>query len=253
MLYLYAISERTDKPLPDAQGIGGYPLFSLQDGNLIALVSESDASEPATVEENLWLHEAIVENLMAERSVLPVRFGTRVADAAQMQLRLATHHDRFVAALDHVRGRVELGLRLLWNDDGAGDRGTASIEPEPRAPVSAGRAYLNARLQQERQVQARKARAEDMAAQLRTTLAPLAIDSVVKVLATPRLLLTAAYLVDHRSVEAFRTQVQGMADSLPHLQMLCTGPWPAYSFVTGCIPQSPADRGGSLSSLLQDI
>jgi len=253
MLYLYAITERSQNPLPGGRGIGGNFLFWLEDGNLLALVSECDATEPARVEENLWLHEAIVESLMADRSVLPVRFGTLVADEAQMRVRLATHHDRFAAALDHVRGRVELGLRVLWNDGGTEDGTRVSLEAEMGAPVSAGRAYLIARLEKERQAQARKARGEALAVQLRASLAPLAMDSVIKVVAAPRLLLTAAYLVDRQSIDAFRAKVQGLAASLTQLQILCTGPWPAYSFVTGCIPQSPTDSGGMLTRLLQDI
>ena len=95
-----------------------------------------------------------------------------------------------------------------------------------------GRAYLMARLEEERQAQAWRDQGESLAAELHAALAPLSAQSTSQVLITPRLLLTAAYLVDHDRLSAFRREVKVLIAAYPAVHFLCTGPWPPYSFVT---------------------
>ena len=51
-------------------------------------------------------------------------------------------------------------------------------------------------------------------------------------LATPELLLSAAYLIPRTNLDAFRARVQRLDDQHPALTFVCTGPWPPYSFAT---------------------
>jgi hypothetical protein len=46
----------------------------------------------------------------------------------------------------------------------------------------------------------------------------------------PSELLRAAYLVDRDAIGAFTRLVARLDDRHPGLQLLCTGPWPPYSF-----------------------
>ena len=50
---------------------------------------------------------------------------------------------------------------------------------------------------------------------------------------TPRLVLSAAYLVDDEQVEAFGAAVEGLQEEHADLVIACTGPWPPYSFAGG--------------------
>jgi hypothetical protein len=43
-------------------------------------------------------------------------------------------------------------------------------------------------------------------------------------------LLRAAYLVDRDAVDRFVALVRRLEESHAHLNMVCTGPWPPYSF-----------------------
>jgi hypothetical protein len=177
---------------------------------------------------------------MADRTVLPVRFGTVLTNEGAVQAVLEAHHADFVACLKRVRGRVELGLRVLWNDDRrpqTADRREDSGGRPERSEGSAvgGRSYLLARLEEERQVQAHRQQAEALAVELHTPLAQLAAENTRQVLVTPRLLLTAAYLVERDRVEAFRQEVEALRAAYPALRFLCTGPWPPYNFVTATV------------------
>ena len=60
-----------------------------------------------------------------------------------------------------------------------------------------------------------------------TALAALARDSRERAGDEP---LRAAYLVGHDDVEGFVARVRELQDEHPELAILCTGPWPPYSF-----------------------
>jgi len=241
MIYLYAITDRCDLPVPAKPGLEGTSLFSLTYQDIAAVVSPLDTAKTPPTEDNLWRHEAVVEALMADRTVLPVRFGTMLADEAAVQAALAAHYADFVAGLERVRGRVELGLRVLSSPEFL-----QLPQSSPKFPSisqrnseelrgtqgGSGRAYLLARLEEERQRQAWRQRAEALADELHVPLARLAVESTRQVLVTPRLLLTAAYLVEQGRVPTFRQEVEALSAAYPELRFLCTGPWPAYNFVT---------------------
>ena len=266
-MYLYAITDQPETPVPAKPGLEDTSLLSLAYRDIAAVVSpllwndrrpqttdgqelfcgrrsavsgrflddgpsgRRATAEVMPTEDNLWQHEEVVEALMADRTVLPVRFGTMLADKTAVQSVLAAHYADFVASLDRVRGRVELGLRVLWNDrrPQTTDRRDSFCG---RPPAVSGRSYLLARLEEERQVRAWRQRAEALATKLHAPLARLAAVSTRQVLVTPRLLLTAAYLVEQDQVTTFRGKVEALSTAYPALHFLCTGPWPAYSFVT---------------------
>ena len=249
-LYLYAITDRTASPLPDLPGLEEAPLYQLIGQDLVGVVSTVTTTQVQAAETNLWQHEMIVEALMADRAVLPVRFGTVFANEAAVQAELLAHQADLLASLNRVRGRVELGLRILINPTkergSSDDEPTSPVAPLPElatndqpdnaalaqsAPVSRGRAYLMTRLAEEQRARAERQQAEAQVAEIHGPLAQLAVDSVQQVLVTPRLLLTAAYLVERDRVEDFRQAVAALSDAHPALSLLCTGPWPPYNFI----------------------
>ena len=72
MIELYAI---TDDPRPPDP-----PLRAVRSNNGLAVLY-APAERREVTSEALWRHEEVVEALMAERNLLPVRFGTLVRDA----------------------------------------------------------------------------------------------------------------------------------------------------------------------------
>lgn len=222
-LYLYAITDQAQVPLCVGPGLHGISPYGLVHRDIAAVVSPLPQAKVLPTEANAWLHESVVEALMAERTVLPARFGTILAGEALVQAALMAHYDNLVANLRCLRGRVELGLRVLWDDD---EPSESSRQPTN----SSGRAYLLARFEEQRLDRAWRERAGALAAELHNTLAQKAADSTYQVLLTPRLLLTAAYLVERDQLTTFKAAVHSLREDHPILRFLFTGPWPAYSF-----------------------
>jgi gas vesicle protein GvpL/GvpF len=103
----------------------------------------------------------------------------------------------------------------------AGDR---RGQPAPaRAPAATGGGqYLRAKLSTARTVTA-----------LHETLAALAVAARRWPERAPSELLRASYLVERPAVPEFRGAVERLQREHPEAALLCTGPWPAYSFVDG--------------------
>ncbi len=229
-LYLYAITDQPEAVVPARPGlVGGFPL-PIPYRDIAAVVSPISTTRISPTESELWQHEGVIEALMRDRTVLPVRFGTVLTDHDAVQDILVAHYADFVVALERVRGRVELGLRVLWETS---QLALAEGELPRKGPPNTmdGRAYLLARLEAAQRIQAWRRQAEELAAELHDPLSRLATESTRQVLLTPRLLLTAAYLIERTQVDIFRAGVEQLSAANPGLYFLCTGPWPPYSFV----------------------
>ena len=202
--YLYGVTERRPR-LPDG-------LHALEVGPLVGVHGPNAAVDPTP--EALWAHEAVVEQLLDAGPVLPARFGT-VLSEDELRDELERRAEEFSSALELVRDRVELGVRASWLD-----------RVFDRRSEESGSAYLDRKLR-ERQA------AEDAAADLHEPLAHLAVRSVVQVEPSPCLTLVGSYLVEREEVERFRAEAERLGAELDGVVLVCTGPWPPYSFAAG--------------------
>jgi len=237
VLYLYALV-RAKATLPEpGPGLEDVPTSWLVHSDMAALVTAfSSAAVPAS-SANVWRHEELVEAVMATQCVLPVRFGTVFTDEAALHAALALCYGQLVADLDRLQGRVEMAVRVLWEHGEETATESRPVSQVTAAGPMTGRAYMLARLQEEQHNTALRQQAEGVAQEIHQPLAHMAVDSQRRILVTPRLLLTAAYLIDQDKIQDFQQQVRLIGTERPELRLLCTGPWPAYSFVTAVVTQ----------------
>lgn len=215
MVWLYAI---TAAPGPPA--LAGAPSESLRavaTDRLAAVVADR-ASAPAPSARALWEHEQVVEWLLREHTVLPMRFGSTLGDDADVRELLDARAGELSDALERVRGAVEIGVRVTW----AGEESAA-----PQATLDRpGTAYLHGRLRSRQATDAAARRIDDR-------LRDLYRARRVRVAPGPPALLRGAYLVDSTAVPRFRARATAAAAELTGAQLVTTGPWPPYSFVEG--------------------
>jgi hypothetical protein len=228
VIWAYAICDHPDVPLPRRRGLAHAPLEGIRAGELLAVVSQHTQAPGDPALDALWAHERVVERLMADRSVLPLRFGTKLPDAEAVRATLAARQDEFVSVLDQVRGRVELGVRAMTSRS----NGAPAAVVAPRAPVAvtrSGREYLLEKL-------AHGHRSEREAAALHEPLSALSVATRRGRVQSDDELLRAAYLVERANIGRFRAAVQRLQQQHADVALLCTGPWPPYSFVGGREP-----------------
>lgn len=243
-LYVYGITDRTDVALPIDRGAGGRPIVALPYRDIAAVtcsieVGRAPSASPAAVRH----HEEIVEALMVGSTVLPVRFGTVVPDEVRVRELLSANYPAFIEVLRRVRGRVELGLRVIWTRDSAGSARAADGEAGSLL-ASSGTAYVLARVEEEREACAARAELEDLAREIHRPLAAIACESTWETLPTPRTLLAAAYLIDRGRIERMRREVGSVSRRFTTVRFLLTGPWPPYHFCAAASNGEMLSPGG---------
>jgi hypothetical protein len=194
---------------------------------------------PERLNDRDWLerharaHEDVLREIAATTTVVPFRFGTVYNDVAGVRALLGDRADELRAALERVRGCVEIGVKL-WADR---TRFQAALTA-PDKPAS-GRAYLE-----------RKRTEQDSARRAADELRTIAADAHERLLAQavegvsnrpqPReltgraetMLLNGAYLVEDggQALAAAAAQL-GSELEARGVTVELTGPWPPHNFV----------------------
>ena len=206
MIDLYAI---TQAPGPSLRGLA--PLRVLASGRLAIVYAPAAGGEVTA--DALWHHEEAIEALMAEHDVLPFRYGTRCEDEAAASRAIEAREAELATTLERIRGAVELSVRVM----------TMSPVGPRRAPDASPAEYLACRERASTQVR-------EAAEGVHEPLAALARASRQRTGSEPSEVLRGAYLVERDEVDHFARTVAQLQSRCDHLRLLCTGPWPPYSF-----------------------
>jgi hypothetical protein len=184
-------------------------------GEVGAVVADS-GPVPVTPEA-LAAHDAVVRRL-ADRfeALLPVRFGEKVRDEADLAKLLIPRAPKLSEALERVRGCAQMTLRVFGDPEPA-------QEPGQGGP---GTRYLEAR---------RRARSLPEIAPLLDALQPLLRADRTERREQGALLGTAYHLVRREDVPAYLSIVRGVETGR---RVAISGPWPPYAFAPGLVDPS---------------
>lgn len=195
------------------------PLRSIDSGGLFAIVRDANPSMLEPTEENMRAYAETVERAMDGVTLLPARFGTVLGDDAAARTALDAGRERLQRRLDRVRGAVEIGIRI---ERRAADRTTRQqVQPASDEPGS-GIAYMRERLEADRDAR----RLADELAPLRA----IARESRIRLAPSSSSPLSASFLIDRETVDAFTAHARRLASRLERTDLVITGPWPPYSF-----------------------
>jgi hypothetical protein len=115
--YVYGIVNADVEVLPQARGVGDppVPVEVVSDGVVGALVSDVDVDEPLGRPEDLLAHERLLDAVVVEAPVLPLRFGALMTDReAVVKELLVPHDDEFADALGELAGRAQYVTRARY-------------------------------------------------------------------------------------------------------------------------------------------
>ena len=211
MIHLYGVVEELEA-LPPVAGVDAGRLERRRIEGLELVVSRTVEVRDVT-QEAILSHAHVVDELMGRSgAVLPARFGSAFSDEQELADAVRTNASVLARGLSLVRGCVEFGLRVLGGD-GAAENGSDRLS---------GRDYMRTRLAEE------KARRR-LAAELHEPLARLSRAST-RFGGASSDLLESAYLVPRPDVAVFGEHVRRLEATHGGLTIICTGPWPPYTF-----------------------
>lgn len=182
-------------------------LQNLEIDGIFAICRRRRAVPPPSAETLRQQHRDVLDIARRAKAVLPVRFGTLI-EKGELVKRMRVHQEALRRALDEVRDRVQMTVRVL---------GTTA--PHRTVLASSGRQYLEERRRALEPVLTGEARA------LVDAVRPLAVRERVEPGAAG-LLATVYHLVP--SVDADDYAETAVKLSSPNV--LVSGPWPPFAF-----------------------
>ena len=241
--YVYGVADG-DREIDEPKG--GVRL--IREGRVAAIVGPVDLCEFDQLDERLndlaWLeqkaraHEAVLDELVGEGAVVPLRFGAIYRRPDEVVALLRDRGEEFEADLDRVRGRIELGVKGFV-DRTALENTLARERVATAAGGGSGRAYLERRRVQREIADEASAILAEAARTAHERLLELSAAGTVsrphsrELSGRPEeMFLNVAYLVQAKD-ESLREEVAALGRAYAPLALTfeVTGPWPPYSFV----------------------
>lgn len=237
--YIYCIirseSDREFGPI----GIGDDEnrVHTLRHEDLAAVVSDTPIRIYDPTRENVLAHETVNKTVMSDHTVIPMSFGTIFRTEEDVLALLESTYEALDDVLEKMEDKIELGLKVLWDQEKVEDRVVEESEEVRRLQEEVDRSREGstyfARVQLGRMVEsALEERANRYVSDIYDALASVAVASRSNKPIGDRMILNAAFLVDRDSEEDFDRVVQELSDRYGELlSFTYTGPWPPYNFV----------------------
>jgi hypothetical protein len=229
-LYIYCLIDTPELDELPCKGINDSSLALISWDGIAVVSSQVDVESIKVTTETIIRHEEVVEYLMKDHTVLPMRFGTVVQGASEVTKLLVKHHESIRNNIDKIRGNVEIGVKILLKSIPVDLFQPA--EDFPLDNYSPGRRYL---LEKYRQFQKQKRILENeyySVDEIYGSLKAHAIQSCAQKFVTEKMLLNSSFLVAKEKVTEFKETVEFLKKRYPSLSFLYSGPWPAYNFVS---------------------
>lgn len=239
--YLYGIIPCGEVRSFDVQGIHeqGREVYTIPYRDLAAVVSDSPQEAYDSTRRHMLAHTRVLEALMREYSVLPIRFGIVAPDVDTVREQLlARHYDHLRVQLDGLCNRIELGLKVFWTAEDMLRR-IADENPAIKAlrDSLSGRSFESTYYERirlgEMVEHALNARRDHDAEMFLSALRPLAVATVTLPVRADRMVLNAAFLVEREREAEFDEVVRWFGERLEDQFMFkYVGPVPPYNFVS---------------------
>jgi hypothetical protein len=198
-------------------------------------------ADMAWVEATARAHEAVLERVGEQVTVIPMRMCTVYRTQGGVREMLSREAGPLAEALDHLDGKAEWGVKVFTELARAGGR---NQHVDAGAGDSPGAAYME-RKRTERELRERAVElAEEAVALIHERLSALASDAQAIPLQRREvsghsgdMILNGVYLVADEAAAAFHEEVDGLRSEFEPQGIVLepTGPWPAYNFVPATI------------------
>jgi Gas vesicle synthesis protein GvpL/GvpF len=235
--YVYGVTA-ADCPAPDRSGVDGAEVRVVEDDGLCALVGTAANDVVEAGRANLMAHSDVLQDVVAARTVVPMRFGTLLPDDEAVRRELL--HGRraeLTSLLRAVDDNVELSLKVYYVEDAvlseilSTNRSIAKLRESIRSLPDDASYFQRIKLGESVAAELARRRTADATA-LMARLAPLAEASDEAEELPELLVLKGSFLVPRGRVEGFRAAVDDLAgESAGRMIFKLVGPLPPYSFV----------------------
>lgn len=235
--YAYAVTEG-EPPLETAPlaGEAGMGVITVSHLDLTLVASPVEKRVVAPTPSAARTHNRVISLIMAGRPVIPFSFGTVFGDQDEARELLKSAYPEIKRLLVKFRGRIELGLKVIWKKEAL----AAELEKreelrrlkEEVRRLPPGQAYPAA-LRLGRQVEGVVLQLRsDYTGEICAALEALAVESRYNQPLNERMVCNAAFLLDKELEPQFDAEVNRLYEAYgERFDFRYSGPWPPYNFV----------------------
>jgi hypothetical protein len=263
-LYAYALLEKTPAHL-DIIGVDKeHSVYAIADNDMCVVVSEIDIAQFQEMMNNLYneltasagaiqhetgqllqAHEAVIDVLMQQPTVIPLKFGTILKDEMAAHTMLHDQGETFKHLLSRLHGMQEWGVKVYADmemvmKEIAQQEAESTHSKQERAVLSQGASYLLARKKEESQKDLATTKFNQISETVFHELSKGASEAKLNTTTLPQksagkkkaIILNALYLLDRNQVDHFRQQGKRLMENYNAMgvELEFSGPWPPYNF-----------------------
>jgi len=238
--YVYCIIESNEGRNFGPIGIGerGDIVSIIGYNDISAVISSTPMAKYVINRENMTAHERVIEEVMKDYTVLPVRFCTIAASAEEVRTLLRRRYTEFKGLLRDMDNKVEMGLKALWKDMNQIFHEIAEKNQEVRklkkkAEAKSGKSDVGQKIALGKAVKAAlEAKKTGEGKKILNTFKRTAIDVRTNDLFGDSMLLNAAFLIDRSREKEFDFLVEDLAKKYDGwVNFKYVGPAPPFNFV----------------------
>ena len=238
--YVYCIIDTGEARNFGPIGIGdhGEPVTTIAYREFSAVVSSVPMTKYVVSKETMVAHERVIEIVMRDYTVLPVRFCTVAPNAEEIRSLLRRRYLEFKKLLRELDNKVELGLKALWKDMAAIFNQIVEQNEEIKAVRDKAMAHSTEKASQGKRAVSKMVMLvleDKKAKETEVLLHPLgqtSSDFCLNRTYGDDMLMNAAFLVDRAREKEFDSAVEKLASQCgDRIEFKYVGPAPPYSFV----------------------
>jgi len=238
--YIYCIIETKQERNFGPIGIGGRgdEVTTIGYGDLSMVISDSPMTRYVVSRENMLAHEMVIEEVMKEFTVLPVRFCTIASDADEIRNLLDRRYREFKNLLRDIDHKIELDVKGIWKDMDVIFKEVVEKNKEVNrlketVEKDKDKKNMQAKVQIGKMVEdALHKKKENEAEKIISVLKKISFDHRLNRAFDDKMFLNAAFLVDGGREKEFDNIMDDLSDKYKkRIKFMYAGPLPPYNFV----------------------
>lgn len=234
-IYVYGIIDSNKQVNEPVYGLEKARVYNIPFRDIGVVASDLTGPMPDVTEDNILAHEYVVESMMENFTVLPVKFLT-VFDAKENVLSMmGDYYTDFKDNLNRLRNKVEFGIKVIWPAEKIKEHIASSCWKSGRKEAvsddSPFKRFIREKFEKYKIDKEFTGKANRLVTTIDIFLGKFAVEKKLGKLKTENLLLDGVYLVEKDKQSNFKEAFEHIRSARTDLRYLFSGPWPPYNFV----------------------
>jgi len=243
--YIYGIIEESERKSFDLRGIDDdREVYTITYRDIACAVSNSPLQDYSSMLKedlgrSLVKHQTIIERVMEDYAVIPMKFGTLACNNDEVAQILKRGYLQFKELLTHMDGKIELDVAATWddlnncikeigNEDKQIKELKAEISAKPPSETLQDKIKIGMMIKD-----ALDKKREKEQAYIEDFLKEVAVDSQKHQVMDDTMILNCAFLLERAKEPDFDSRLKKLDEKYKQrVHFKCVGPLPPYSFAT---------------------